>query len=677
MLHQPRRWLPGLLPLALLAGGVLWSKQEAIEADLARRATDAIGAVSTVDGKPWAQVTMRGRDAIITGTAPELDAAPRAEDLSEAQFGIRRADAANDFLAPANPFGWSARREGQIIVLSGQVAPDGARARLVEAARKAFPDAEVSDLMTLARDIPAAATRAAEMGIAQLGKVTPGSASIAGNAFRFTGTAADAAAKSDIERALATLPQGLTAGGINVTVPTPAAAEPPPAPAAILPPVADWSAIKAEDGAIRLEGSVPSEEARQRILAAARAATTGPVTDAMTVVPTLPAALEAKALAAIEQLKGLANGAARIAGTVYSFTGVAANPEAFETLAAAVRGRNDGYTMGDLIVAPPVISPFTWSARRGPDGVTLMGFAPSAEARDRVMALARRLAGGMTVSDETRLASGFPSGVDFGLLTETALTQLLRLTEGSVQLTGNRLTLAGRASDAALAVQIREAVAGLRPPVVGITDIALPVADIPPPPPPPPLAVDLTPPPPPPPAPPVEVEAAIPAPPEAPPLAADLTPPPPPPPAPAPSLATAAAPVAPPPPAPPAQRPDCSVIIQTALEGDRILFDYWRAEQKAEHGAVLDRLAAAIKRCAPDERIEIAGHADIHNWTGGNQKLSEDRAAIMREELLRRGVSADSLVVVGYAATRPVAPNDSEAGRALNRRVEFHVRPRN
>ncbi len=74
-----------------------------------------------------------------------------------------------------------------------------------------------------------------------------------------------------------------------------------------------------------------------------------------------------------------------------------------------MRGRNDGYTMGDLIVAPPVISPFTWSARRGPDGVTLMGFAPSAEARDRVMALARRLAGGMTVSDETRLASGFPA----------------------------------------------------------------------------------------------------------------------------------------------------------------------------------------------------------------------------------------------------------------------------
>ena len=37
MLHQPRRWLPGLLPLALLAGGSLWWKQDAIEADLAAR----------------------------------------------------------------------------------------------------------------------------------------------------------------------------------------------------------------------------------------------------------------------------------------------------------------------------------------------------------------------------------------------------------------------------------------------------------------------------------------------------------------------------------------------------------------------------------------------------------------------------------------------------------------
>lgn len=116
--------------------------------------------------------------------------------------------------------------------------------------------------------------------------------------------------------------------------------------------------------------------------------------------------------------------------------------------------------------------------------------------------------------------------------------------------------------------------------------------------------------------------------------------------------------------------------MQTALEGDRILFDYWKAEQRSEHAAVLDRLATALKRCAPDERIEVAGHADLHNRTNQNQKLSEERAALMRSELVRRGVPAAMLNAVGYAETRPIAPSHSDESRALNRRVEFHVRPR-
>ncbi|WP_296579776.1 BON domain-containing protein, partial [Phreatobacter sp.] len=495
MLHQPRRWLPGLLPLALLAGGSLWWKQNAVEADLAARATRAIAATSTVDGKPWASVSVRGRDVVITGTAPSLAAGAAAETISEGEFGVRRAAAANDLLPAANPFGWSARREGQTVTLSGQVAPDGARARLVEAARRAVSGAEVSDLMTLARDIPATATRAAEMGLEQLGRVTSGSATLTGTAFRFTGTAGDAATRAAIELALGALPQGITGGGINVTVPGPAVSQAPP-PAAILPPEADWSAVKAADGAIRLVGSIGSPEARERILGDARASTTGPVTDAMTVIGGLPANLEGKALAAIDQLKGLASGTAKITGTVYSFTGVAADPAAFERLAGAVRGMQDGFSIGDLIVAPPVISPYSWSARRLPDALTLQGFAPSEAAKAAVLVLAGQLAGGLRVVDEMRLAGGFPDGIDYAGLTRTALTQLFRLTEGSAQINGNRLTLAGRAADPNVAVSIREALAALGGPVIAITDIALPPAEIPPPPPPPPLSADLVAPPP-------------------------------------------------------------------------------------------------------------------------------------------------------------------------------------
>lgn len=711
MLHQPRRWLPGLVPLALLAGGSIWWKQADIERDLSQRSSEAIVAAgSTIDGKPWAEVSVRGRDVIVTGDAPADGAGIGAAATALQQRGVRQAIADTDLIPAAEPFGWSARREGQTITLSGQVAPDGARQQLVDAARRAVPGGEVSDLMTVARGVPAGAAAAGVLGIEQLGRVASGSATLAGNAFRFTGNAADAAAQGAVAAALATLPQGIARGAVNVAVPgaepeqrpapadilpavptppspppaadpapqaaTPAppapapdppppvpapapvvVAAPPPPPAPPPPAVADWSATRGQDGSLLLSGTVASDEARRRIIDAAMASTTGPVIDAMDVAEGLPANVEAKALAALKQLEGVSTGTARIAGTTFSFSGVAATPDAFDSLAAAIRAVGDGFSVGELIVAPPRIDPFTWSARKGEGALTLMGFAPSEAEKTALLAEAGRIAAGARVIDQMRIGSGFPSGVDFGPLSAAALAQLGKLTEGSVQLTGNRLTLAGRAPDFAASVAVRQALAGLPTPITAISDLSLPAAEIPPPVEMPPLSADLIPPPPPPPPPPVVA------------------------PAPAAAQAGSAAPVqttaAPPPPAaPPAPRPDCSTILQTALEGDRILFDYWKAEQRAEHAAVLDRLAAGLKRCAPDERVEVAGHADLHNRTNQNQKLSEDRAALMRDELVRRGVSATMLDVVGYAETRPIAPSHSDESRALNRRVEFHVRPR-
>jgi OOP family OmpA-OmpF porin len=692
MLFQPRRWLPGVLPLALLAGGSLWWKQADIEKDLAARTERAIAASgSTVDGKPWAEVTVRGRDAVVTGDAPAAAAIGTAAGIAADQFGVRRATADADLIEPANPFGWSARRDGQIVTLSGHVAPDGSRTRLVEAARKAVPGAEVADLMTVARDVPQTATLAAEIGIAQLGRVAGGSASLAGSTFTFTGDAADAARRAEIATAIDHLPQGISRGVITIRVPVaPTAQAPAPAPEAIMPPapaappvaaaqaaapqaaapvpppqaappppaVAAWSATKAADGSLSLAGTVGSEEARQRIIEAAMASTSGPVIDAMTVAAGLPDAVEAKVIAALKQLGDLSSGSVSIAGSVFSLTGTAASPAAQDRLAAAVRGASDGFTVGNLAIAPPVVTPFTWSARKNGGGVTLSGFAPSEAAKAAVLMLAGGIAGGRPVIDEMRIASGLPAGIDFPALTGVALAQLGKLGEGSVQLAGNRLTLAGRAPDFDTSAAIRQALAAIDAPVTAISDLTLPAADIPAPPTLPPLSADLIPPAAPP-APAANLSAASSA----------ASPPP---------ATTAQAPAATPPPvAAPAPRPDCSTIIQTALEGDRILFDYWKAEQRAEHGPVLDRLAASIRRCATDERIEVAGHADIHNRTQANQQLSEQRAGLMRAELVRRGVAADALVVVGYAETRPVVPNDTEANRALNRRVEFHVRPRN
>lgn len=72
-------------------------------------------------------------------------------------------------------------------------------------------------------------------------------------------------------------------------------------------------------------------------------------------------------------------------------------------------------------------------------------------------------------------------------------------------------------------------------------------------------------------------------------------------------------------------------------------------------------------------RLEISGHTDSDGSAAFNQKLSEDRAAAVREHLIKQGVAADRLVAIGKGDTMPVAPNDSDENKARNRRTEITV----
>ncbi|XAH24310.1 OmpA family protein [Xylophilus sp. GW821-FHT01B05] len=79
----------------------------------------------------------------------------------------------------------------------------------------------------------------------------------------------------------------------------------------------------------------------------------------------------------------------------------------------------------------------------------------------------------------------------------------------------------------------------------------------------------------------------------------------------------------------------------------------------------------ALARKHADWRFTIEGHTDASGSEAHNQKLSEDRATAVVEALKTAGVDAARLRPQGFGATKPVAPNDSPAGRATNRRVEL------
>ena len=84
----------------------------------------------------------------------------------------------------------------------------------------------------------------------------------------------------------------------------------------------------------------------------------------------------------------------------------------------------------------------------------------------------------------------------------------------------------------------------------------------------------------------------------------------------------------------------------------------------------LDRLGGILRRC-DSGRIEIGGHTDSQGSTALNQRLSRARAEAVLDALMARGVALDRLAARGYGEEQPVASNETEAGRALNRRIEF------
>ena len=75
----------------------------------------------------------------------------------------------------------------------------------------------------------------------------------------------------------------------------------------------------------------------------------------------------------------------------------------------------------------------------------------------------------------------------------------------------------------------------------------------------------------------------------------------------------------------------------------------------------------------PAMRIEVSGHTDSEGSPQANQVLSENRAKAVFDYLISKEIAADRLAYIGYGQTNPIASNDTEAGRAQNRRTEFKV----
>jgi outer membrane protein OmpA-like peptidoglycan-associated protein len=102
-----------------------------------------------------------------------------------------------------------------------------------------------------------------------------------------------------------------------------------------------------------------------------------------------------------------------------------------------------------------------------------------------------------------------------------------------------------------------------------------------------------------------------------------------------------------------------------------ILFDFNKFDVRPDSRPALDEISAFLKS-NPDRKLKIVGHTDNVGGAEFNLQLSRARAAAVVNELTAKyGIDAGRLKAEGAGLTRPIATNDTDEGRARNRRVEL------
>ena len=132
-------------------------------------------------------------------------------------------------------------------------------------------------------------------------------------------------------------------------------------------------------------------------------------------------------------------------------------------------------------------------------------------------------------------------------------------------------------------------------------------------------------------------------------------------------------PVPPPPPPPPTP----TVEILPPPSSKRLIlrgvnFDFNKSDIRPDSRPILDE-AAEVLSAHPKVRISVEGHTDAIGSDAYNEKLSVRRAEAVFRYLVNAGVAPERMEVIGYGKTRPLAENETDEGRAQNRRVELHI----
>lgn len=124
--------------------------------------------------------------------------------------------------------------------------------------------------------------------------------------------------------------------------------------------------------------------------------------------------------------------------------------------------------------------------------------------------------------------------------------------------------------------------------------------------------------------------------------------------------------------APPVEPQAPATEVITLNDVGDVLFDFDQSDLTPQAQSLLDGLMGKLSQTAVS-RIRVVGHTDSVGSDAYNQGLSERRASSVADYLLSQGLAPDKLSSEGKGESEPVSDNETEEGRAQNRRVELHI----
>jgi outer membrane protein OmpA-like peptidoglycan-associated protein/tetratricopeptide (TPR) repeat protein len=115
-----------------------------------------------------------------------------------------------------------------------------------------------------------------------------------------------------------------------------------------------------------------------------------------------------------------------------------------------------------------------------------------------------------------------------------------------------------------------------------------------------------------------------------------------------------------------------NIAVGNSIVLKNIFFDFNKSTLRQESENEIQQLVKLLSS-VPTMKIEISGHTDNRGSDEYNKNLSNQRAKAVYNRLIEKGIDASRLTFIGYGEEKPIATNDTEEGRQLNRRTEFKV----